>query len=181
MVIFAGMCLPGSAKTGMDILRVMLTRVTMLSARDAMLTDSRWDESARVYSNWYGHSWDDTLNPARKRWCMGRLSSECQEDEGSHVEFEDAMRSDSRWDETARLYKNSYGHSWGDTFDPVRKRWYRCSWDWPRWRYQAKQLHFRSARPWKQRWYRGGHGPETHVWIHGPGTVHLLAEGYIGA
>eukprot|EP00439_Symbiodinium_sp_Y106_P004854 s5238_g1.t1 len=104
----------------------------MLSARDAMLTDSRWDESARVYSNWYGHSWDDTLNPARKRWCMGRLSSECQEDEGSHVEFEDAM------DETARLYKNSYGHSWGDTFDPVRKRWYRCSWDWPRWRYQAK-------------------------------------------
>ena len=35
-----------------------------------------------------------------------RLSSACQADEGRDVELEDAMLSDSGWDESARVYKN---------------------------------------------------------------------------
>ena len=31
-----------------------------------------------------------------------------------------------------------------------------------------------------QRGLWSGYDPVTHVWIHGPGTVHLLVEGYIG-
>ena len=74
---------------------------------DAALSDIRRDVSARVCNKWYVRN------------------------EGSYVDCEDAMLSDSRWDESARVCKNWYGHSWGDTFDPVRKRWYRRSWDWP--------------------------------------------------
>ena len=36
-----------------------------------MLSDSRWDEFARVYKNWYGHFWDDTIDSVRRRWSAG--------------------------------------------------------------------------------------------------------------